>query len=466
MICYRCDNEAGKDAYCPSCGADLRLFQKAVRMSNVYYNDALEKARVRNLSGAITSLQTSLRFYKYNIDARNLLGLIYYEIGDSVDALSEWVISRSYQYSGNRAGHYLNLVQKNKAVLSNIDSTVKKYNQALYYCEEGSLDLAFIQLKKVLTLNPKMVKAHQLMALLYIEQEKYDQAKKSLRLAGRIDTNNTLTLRYLHEVNQALMKNSNREKQKADDDLISYQSGNETIIMPKRFRESNLGASLVYIILGLILGIAAAVLLISPETESKALNTAQQQLVAANQSLTASNQTITSLQEQIEQLQEELDTSTGEEDETQQQAESYEALLNAYIAYEAQEAVTAGEALAKVNTDLLSDDAKSVYVSIQEEVETAYLAALYESGTSAYTGADYETAIADLTVVTDTDMGYEDGAAAFYLAESYRAQEDMDSAGTLYEYVISNYPDSGYAESAQEYISDTSDEDTYDSEGE
>ena len=380
--------------------------------------------------------------------------------------MGEWVISRNYQYSDNRAGHYLNLVQKNKSVLSNIDSTVKKYNQALYYCEEGSLDLAFIQLKKVLTLNPKMVKAHQLMALLYIEQEKYDQAKKSLRLAGRIDTNNTLTLRYLHEVNQALMKNSNREKQKPDDDLISYQSGNETIIMPKRFRESNLGASLAYIILGLVIGIAAAVLLISPEAESEALNTAQQQLVAANQSLTASNQTITLLQEQIELLQEELDASTGEDDEVQQQAESYEALLNAYIAYEAQEAVTAGEALAKVDTDLLSDEAKSVYVSIQEEVETAYLAALYESGSDAYTGGDYETAIADLKIVTDKDMGYEDGAAAFYLAESYRAQEDMDSAETLYEYVISNYPDSSYAESAQEYISNTSDEDTYNSEGE
>ncbi len=49
--------------------------------SNAYYNDALEKAAVRDLSGAIESLRTSLRFYKMNIDARNLLGLVYFRDG-------------------------------------------------------------------------------------------------------------------------------------------------------------------------------------------------------------------------------------------------------------------------------------------------------------------------------------------------------------------------------------------------
>ena len=45
---------------------------------------------MRNLSGAIVSLKNSLKFNKYNIDARNLLGLIYCETGEVVDALSEW----------------------------------------------------------------------------------------------------------------------------------------------------------------------------------------------------------------------------------------------------------------------------------------------------------------------------------------------------------------------------------------
>ena len=191
MICYRCGHEAGKADRCPSCGSDLHVFQRVIRISNSYYNDGLRKAEVRNLSGAIISLKACLKFNKYHIDARNLLGLIYYETGETVSALSEWVISKSYQPEQNRATLYLDDIQKNQAHLNTINQTIKKYNQALLYCRQDSRDLAIIQLKKVLSLNPKLVKGHQLLALLYIQDGKYELAKKTLRAAGKIDTDNT-----------------------------------------------------------------------------------------------------------------------------------------------------------------------------------------------------------------------------------------------------------------------------------
>ena len=36
--------------------------------------------------------------------------------------------------------------------------------------------MAVIQLKKVINVNPRMIKAYQLLALLYMEDQKYDQA--------------------------------------------------------------------------------------------------------------------------------------------------------------------------------------------------------------------------------------------------------------------------------------------------
>ena len=162
MICYRCNEDAGNRLVCPGCQADLSKFQKAVRISNSYYNDGLNKANVRNLSGAIDSLRRSLKFYKYNTKARNLLGLVYYEIGEVVDALSEWVISTSYQPDDNPASRYLQAIRKYRSQLEAVNQTIKKYNQALVYSRHGSKDLAIIQLKKVLSLNPKLVKGHQL----------------------------------------------------------------------------------------------------------------------------------------------------------------------------------------------------------------------------------------------------------------------------------------------------------------
>lgn len=131
--------------------------------------------------------------------------------------------------------HYLDEIQQDRGRLDSVNQTIKKYNQALHYCKQDSRDLAIIQLKKVLSLNPKLVKAHQLLALLYLQDNKLELAKKTLRNAGKIDTNNTTTLRYLREVNARLKEKSPSKKPK-DDDLISYQSGNETIIMPKRFK--------------------------------------------------------------------------------------------------------------------------------------------------------------------------------------------------------------------------------------
>ena len=202
MLCYKCGESVGKEDFCSTCNADLSIFQRAVRISNEYYNDGLRKANVRNLSGAIVSLKKSLKIYKYNTDARNLLGLVYYEVGEVVSALSEWVISTSYQPNDNKASQYLREIHNNRNQLEAINQTIKKYNQALMYCKQGSRDLAIIQLKKVLSLNSKLVIGHQLIALLSLQDRQYDKAKKSLRNAGKIDTDNTTTLRYLKEVNR------------------------------------------------------------------------------------------------------------------------------------------------------------------------------------------------------------------------------------------------------------------------
>ena len=186
MICYKCGQEVGNAKRCPNCGADLSVFLKVRHISNAYYNLGLEQAGVRNLSGAIVSLKNSLKFNKYNIDARNLLGLIYCETGEVVDALSEWVISRSYQPKDNLASHYLDEIQQDRGRLDSVNQTIKKYNQALHYCKQDSRDLAIIQLKKVLSLNPKLVKAHQLLALLYLQDNKLELAKKLCVMRERL----------------------------------------------------------------------------------------------------------------------------------------------------------------------------------------------------------------------------------------------------------------------------------------
>lgn len=451
MICYKCNHETGDMEECPICGTDLRVFGKIKRLSNMYYNEGLQKAEVHDLSGAIISLKKSLKFNKYNIQARNLLGLVYYQMGEMVDALSEWVISKSYQQEDNLAGRYLDDLRENRAQLEAINQTIKKYNQALLYCKQDSRDLAIIQLKKVLSLNPKLVRGHQLLALLYMQENRLEQAKKTLREAGKIDANNTITLRYLKEVNIRLKEKGSKKKKK-EDDLISYQSGNETIIMPSRFKDYSLGSTFAYILVGLIIGGLAIGFLVVPGVQSKAKHDVKEQMVKMNETLSSNAQLIETQTSRIQELEQQLATMKGQAEALPAQTAAYESLLLSYVAYMERDYTTAGNNLEKVDTAQLSATAVEKYNSLWSEVSDKYFDSIYEEGYNSYSSEKYPEAIEKLLRIVSKDPAFREGSATYYLAQSYRKNGDLEAAKPYYQYVVDHYPGTQKANTAKNYI--------------
>ena len=83
MYCYQCGCRLSDHDFCTSCGVDVGRYKKIMYLANAFYNDGLNKARVRDLTGAVTSLRQSLKFNKNNVDARNLLGQVYFEMGEA-----------------------------------------------------------------------------------------------------------------------------------------------------------------------------------------------------------------------------------------------------------------------------------------------------------------------------------------------------------------------------------------------
>ena len=180
--------------------------ERFIYQSNQWYNDGLKKATIRDMSGAIVSLKKSLQYNRDNIPARNLLGLVYYGRGEVAEALVEWIISKNIKTHGNIATYYIKKVQESASELESINEAIKKYNQSLVYCEQGGEDLAAIQLRKVVSMHPTFLRAHQLLALIYIETEQYAKARQALRKAHKLDATNETTLRYMHELNACTTK--------------------------------------------------------------------------------------------------------------------------------------------------------------------------------------------------------------------------------------------------------------------
>ncbi len=432
-------------------------YNKIIYLSNSLYNDGLEKAKVRDLSGAIQSLRKSLRYDKGNTQARNLLGLIYYEMGEVVDALSEWVISRSLSPEENPAERYLEEIQSNRSKLSNVNQTIKKYNQALQYCRQGSKDLAIIQLKKVLSMNPTMVKGHQLLALLYIENGKYELAKKELRTAAEIDTNNVTTLRYQQELNRHLRKESHSEKsarKEKEKKAASYQSGNDTIIQPTNYKDNSAIMTILNLIIGVVIGVLITCFLVIPSIRQNAVSKSKQAELEANNSLTSRNQEIKSLENKIEELNKKIEDQKKASENSQKIIENYEKLIVTYDAFAQQNVQGAGDMIGNVDAKLLGEQILAIYNNLNTQVNEQYIAVVYNQAEQDYNGQRYAEAVQGLEKVVQVEEDYNDGYAIYYLGQSYRQLGDMENAKKYFERMVELHPGTSRARRSQQFLNE------------
>ena len=464
MKCYNCGCALSEKDFCTGCGVDVANYKKVMFLSNQYYNEGLEKAQVRDLSGAVVSLRQSLKLNKNNTNARNLLGLVYFERGESVAALTEWIISKSYQSEKNIADDYIEKVQSNLSGFEDMNTSVKKYNQALSYCQQDSLDMATIQLRKVVLTNPKLIPARQLLALLYIRSEEWTKAEKELDACKRIDNGDVLTNRYLKEVDSMLgfEESKNAGKRKSQEAAIWSKSGNDIVIQPNNPRDVGAWNVFLNIIIGLVIGLAIGWFLLAP--------------IRVNSERAGMDDELTSLREQlnvkttaVDELTQQINLLTTDKEVLENQLEDYESstgllaahtsLMQAQIEYNkgaAADKMLIAEYLDQVDLEFIESVASEEYIilyeGLKQAVGSSVASSFYDSGYEAFRNQDYETAIERLSKAVDYDPN--NAEALYALANAYRENKDYVQARKIYVQVIELFPDTEKAIKAQGYIAE------------
>ena len=195
MKCPFCQNEITECKFCPFCKSNLVFWKKIIDLSDVFYNRALKETKENNLYVATKNLKKSLLLSRKNINAQNLLGLVYFKMGKIADALKHWVISNSIK-KNDLAEKYILAAQENPKILDMYNDAIKFYNLGLEYIKQNNDDMGVINLKKSLELNPNFVEALNLLALCYLYQEKKSEAQKLLDRVLIIDKSNLLANRY------------------------------------------------------------------------------------------------------------------------------------------------------------------------------------------------------------------------------------------------------------------------------
>lgn len=462
MVCPNCGiNLSDKKKRCDRCGTDMTIYGKINKTSNLYYNNGLARAKVRDLSGAITALRSSLELNKMNTNARNLLGLIYYEMGETVAALSEWVISKHFQPLNNDADEYIEKVQSNPTKLDSLNQAIKRYNTALSFAKQGSDDLAIIQLKKVVNLNPHFIRAYHLLALLLIKGNENEKAKKFLLKALKIDVSNTTTLRYLKELERQSVTskdmNENPEAEVSPTGAImpisSYREDKPNII------------AFVNLIIGVVIGLAVMAFLVIPTIKKGQIADENADYVDYGSGLAQieeKDKTIRTLQtekeeleKQVEQLNGKLDNMTAPEDTSQ----VYDNLFNSLDIYIAElekkesdrDYNKVAEALTEVDeAQLKEEQAIMLLTTLREAVYPIAAETQYDLGHDLYSNAKYEEALVELEKAMIYDPT--DADAVYFTARAYHRLEDKENAIKYYNLIISDFADSTRVADSKDFL--------------
>lgn len=429
----------------------MDVARKNQQIANSYYNLGLEKARIRDLSGAAECLKKSLHFNKYQTDARNLLGLIYYENGEVADALIQWVISLNLRPEGNLADHYLDEIQRKPGQLEIESQNVKTFNQALLHAQNGSDDLAILQLARVVEAKPHFVKAHLLLALLYMRREDFNKAGRSLYKILQIDKSNPKALYYMSIVKQNTGR-ADAEKRRMVKAFSHRQMQDDDVIIPNTYKESTGLSTVFHIIIGLVLGLMASYFLVIPTVE-KNLNTRRdaeltsyiQKLNTANGEIDRLNAEYETLDTQAKAVQEELDQlTTGNTSVIAQ----YQSLIWVLQNYRTGDLASAAKVFADARFDLIEDEnIQAIVENIRQDMTANVYQTLVDRGLEVWTVGNKTEAMeyfqASLTIRPDNPE------AMFYVGRLYQDAGDTDNANTMFDKVVNEYADSEFAERAR-----------------
>lgn len=448
--------------------ANEGIYRKIVYKSNSFYNEGLRKAQVRDLSGAVTCLRESLSLNKKNTDARNLLGLVYFEMGEITKALAQWIISRNNDNrKENEALYFIEKVQSNQSMLEAINQTLTKYNQALQYSYQGSYDLAVIQLKKVLSINENLIVAYQLLALIYMQTEEFEKSRRTIIRGLRVDKNNTRLLAYLSEVDAILHEidiqsqdGKKKNVKKPGMEVMSYESGMDTIIQPVHEKERAGFSSIINILIGIVVGVAVCYFLILPARIEQKTVEFDNQYIDVSDKLSEEqalhNQDLATLDEvtnERNKLKDELAKALGTNGNVRPEDYLIKA-ASAYIGGTLDSGNVMGilDNITEEEAKKKGEDFKTLYDLLLGKTSPEVIGTYVDAAKNAMKSNDYEEAIEQYEKAFALDSTNSD--ILMNLAHAYRQNDNIEKANELYRKITTDFPETQNAQDALEYISE------------
>ena len=428
------------------------------QISNGYYNLGLSLAKERNLSSALNALSISLGLNKKNTDARNLYGLIQFEMGEETKALISWVISININPINNPAQNYLQKLRNKSAYLEKSQDAISKYNKAISQIKTVNYDMARITLKQAVDIRPHFVKAMLALALLDIREGKSSEAKKLLENVLAIDRFNTKAITYLEEMKPLTEKNARKEKLNVIGSPVKKEKPVENVNngMPVTEIYKNYSGmfTAINVGIGLIVGACAMVFLYMPTMKVALNNAHNKEIVEISQQLNDVNLSIETLKSENEGLNEQVNKLT-EVNNTSTENMNYKLLQYVYFLglikeYNTKNYTRAAEIFSNLDVGQLTDvdnglgiSVTGIFAEMAPKMREEGPKLLLKVADGLNRSGDFAGAIGYYDAALRISPDYVE--AKYKKALAYKAMGDVDTANNLFTEIITNYPDDRFA---------------------
>ena len=426
----------------------MRYRPDLIKISKAYYNRGLERAKLNDLSGAAVYLKKSLIYDKYRTEARNLLGLIFYESGETADAIVQWVVSINLDPRDNDADRYLDEIQRKPGVLSEASALVKRFNQALEIAQNGGEDFAMVELSDITRKKPNYIKAQLLLAILYMQAGEHIKAGKALMAVLDIDRNHPQATILMDEVKRATGK-AEVERAKLKNAYSHRELEEGDVIIPKTRAGTSLDKVVIYITAGIIIGLVSFYLLILPSVR-RIYNR------ALNDSIIQNSAELSDVNARYSELSDRYDELNAEFQDVSQRLNAYEEQnINFTSAYESLNSIIsdcgAGNYEAAADKYLQLDRSiitSEPLISQLQEADRLMLndgfTAISEMGTAQWNGGNLSAAENYYRLALNIKP--DDPEVMFLLARLLQSQDRISEANEIFDKIVGEHPESPYAQ--------------------
>nr|MCR5715553.1 hypothetical protein [Lachnospiraceae bacterium] len=286
---------------------------------------------------------------------------------------------------------------------------------------------------------------------------------RELEACRKIDNGSTMTRRYLREVEMMLEPVEGGESKtiRKSDQPVEYHRGNEMIIQPFEMHDArNVSfSSILYMILGLAIGVAITFFLILPARIQSAKAEVNEQLISVSEQLSARSADVEELEQKVKSLensntdlQAQVQAYVGTDGTLQSMNDLLEA-ANLYLT-NPEDVASVGEMLEDIHNEVTIEDTaaefQSVYQTLMSLVSPILSVQYLEEGIEYYNDENYVEAINSLLRAYFYDSANID--IVYNLADAYYRNEDTDHAAIYYQQVVENFSGTQRASRAQSIL--------------